>query len=285
LFERSKTAGAELAASDLGRAAELDSHGGLYDYFAALRLDRAPPAANPMGRDRPDADSSATLHFERAASVQPFMPIVLAPYGRFLLRGDRPCESIDALETAVSLDFYFTMAHYDLANAYRLCGHSRKSKAEGAIAILTQPALSFATAWREGDAAFLRECLAIASTWAFRWEVAMESPDNEFHATLLRFLEKRSSELSGEEAIVAAFTLSDTVGADLPGDPFAFLFQRRSPYFALTEIPLSAPASGSWAPNGIGAIRQLRALSFEEVREAYRGEQLERLMASLGEFD
>ena len=282
LFERSKTAEAAAAANDLASAANLDERGGLYDFFVALRLDRSPRPASLPPDLREGVRASAEHHFRRAATLQPFMPIVIAPYGRFLLRSNRPCESIDALETAVSLDYYFSMAHYDLANAYRLCGRSDMAESQCAIAILTQPALSFASAWQNPDRKFLHDCVALSISWLLAWEHSALEADDEAHTTLLHFLEKREQALTGDEAIAAEFTLSDAVGTDLPGDPFAFLFHRRSPYFVITEIPLSAPASGSWAPNGIGSIRGLSGVTFEQVREAYRRGRLDSFVRALG---
>lgn len=283
LFERSKTAEAGAAAKDLADAANLDARGGLYDFFAALRLDRSPRLAGLPSELRAGVRASAEHHFRRAATLQPFMPIVIAPYGRFLLRDSRPCESMQALETAASLDFYFSMAHYDLANAYRLCGRRDMAEAQCAIAILTQPALSFARAWQDPDREFLHGCVALSKRWLQAWGPRPTENEGDSYTRLLHFLEKREHALTGKESIVAEFTLSDGVGTDLPGDPFAFLFHRGSPYFAITEIPLSAPASGSWAPDGIGSIRGLSAVTFDQVRDAYRRGQLDGLVRRLGQ--
>ena len=70
----------------------------------------------------------------------------------------------------------------------------------------------------------------------------------------------------------------------LVDDPFPFIFHRRSPHFETTRIRIDGLAAGTWAPQGIGSFRWLKAFTYDTVLTAYDHQELKSLMISIGKL-
>jgi len=264
------------AAQSLIRASLLDARGGFYDAAAAIRVQellKGSPA------DEPFLLQAATNHYGRALSQNSWSPQLLAAYGGFLLRHARNCESITVLEKAVSLDFYFSLSHFDLANAYRSCGSMEQAVSEAGIAVLTTPMTVFSTEWRRNPQ-FLDDALDTALRWLDEGKPDSALPAREQVRRLKVFLHGvRAAPVGGHSQ--ATLNLSEPVAEQLTSDPFAYVFQRQSPVFEPIEIQLVALDSGTWTPEGIGRIAHLRSMTYDTIVKAYKQRTLDGLLRSL----
>jgi hypothetical protein len=209
----------------------------------------------------------------------PWSSQILAAEGSLLLGTGRDCEAIGPLEKAVSLDFYFCLAHFNLANAYLSCRSPNQAIAETAITILTTPMAVYASSWRKNPD-LLRGALDQSLLWLDSWSDTTPA-DGEQLRRLAAFLRgSRTAAKAGR--VVAKIVLSENVADELTSDPFAYIFRRRTPTFAPTQIELDGLDSGTWAPEGIGKIRNLRPLVYSELVTAYEQRDLDDLMRSLG---
>jgi hypothetical protein len=77
------------------------------------------------------------------------------------------------------------------------------------------------------------------------------------------------------------FTMVDGVAGQLVSDPFAYIFQRRTPPFESTRIAVDGLDTGTWAPEGMGRVPGVRPLTYGEIYSAYRDKNLDQLMRSL----
>jgi O-antigen ligase len=266
------------------RAGLMDSRGGFYDAVAAFRIDQVfgdsgQDTSPGTDFDRPFLLRAAENHYRRALDANPQSPQLTAAYGDFLMRAKRPCDAIQILERAVSLDFYFSLSHFNLANAYAVCRHGSQAADEAGIAILTMPTLAYATQWRS-DPAFLEHALDKSWEWINGWKVARWPADVEKFRRLDAFVQAVRSKPTAGQRRVQIF-LSEQIAPGLISDPFAYIFQRRSPSFGLTRIEIDGLDTGTWTPEGMGQMKSLRPLRYPEITAAYREGGLDALMRSL----
>jgi tetratricopeptide (TPR) repeat protein len=220
----------------------------------------------------------ADYHYQKALARNPWSPQVLASYGNFLM-STNACKAIAPLEKAVSLDFYFSLSHFDLANSYLSCGPREQAVAEAAVAILTAPSTAYASRWRTNP-----EFLAAVLEQSLRW---LESWDSEGSTAIDREQLRRLTDFvrrarATPEAPSHTMVILSGKFADQPdSDPFAYIFQRRTPAFETTEIEVGGFNSETRAPEGIGHVRCLRSLLYGELDLAYRNHKLDDLMCSL----
>ena len=266
------------------RAGLMDSRGGFYDAAAAFRIDKiirdsgrdTSPGTND---DQPFLLRAAENHYRRALDANPQSPQLTAAYGDFLMRAKRPCDAIAILERAVSLDFYFSLSHFNLANAYAVCRSGSQAADEAGIAILTMPTLAYSTQWRN-DPAFLEHALDKSWEWISGWKVARWPADVEKFRRLDAFIQAVRSKPTAGQRRVQIF-LSEQIAPGLTSDPFAYILQRRSPSFGLTRIEIDGLDTGTWTPEGMGQIKSLRPLRYPEIAAAYQDRSLDALMRSL----
>lgn len=270
------------------RAGLMDSRGGFYDAAAAFKIDNI---LRDNGHDTsPSTHDDQTFllgaaenHYRRALAANPQSPQLTAAYGDFLMRAKRPCDAIAILQRAVSLDFYFSLSHFNLANAYAVCrsGSQNATQAadEAGIAILTMPTLAYSTQWRN-DPAFLQQALDKSWEWISGWKVARWPADVEKFRRLDAFVQAVRARPTAGQRRVEIF-LSEQIAPGLTSDPFAYIFQRRSPSFGLTRIEIDGLDTGTWTPEGMGQIKSLRPLHDPEIAAAYRDRSLDALMRSL----
>ena len=267
--------------SRIVRASILDSRSGVYDLAAALRIEHL---YWEQGRGTADSGfllEAAERHYVKTLNQQQFMPSAHAVYGAFLLRTKRPCHAISPLQKAVSLDFFYSYSHFDLANALRECGDQEMARREAAVALMTNPSFAYASAWR-AKPEFLRAALTQASEWLTGWS---RFSDRRQLRSLSDFFDARLRNISATETVSAHLTFSDFVATELSDDPFAFIFQRRMIPFAATEILIDGLTSGTWAPGGIGAFGAfpfLNRLTYPEVLAAYANNDLDELVCYIG---
>ncbi|MCU1275297.1 MAG: hypothetical protein JWO48_2728, partial [Bryobacterales bacterium] len=223
LLANSNRQEAHQAVQSVIRASLLDPRGGFYDFVAAHKIDQM---LKDDARDRSSQLQLADYHYQKALARNPWSPQVLATYGNFLL-GTGACGAVATLEKAVSLDFYFSLSHFDLANAYLSCGPRQQAVEEAAVAILTTPATAYASRWR-GDSEFLAAALDQSLRWLEGWDSkGCTAIDREQLRRLADFVRRaRTTPVPPSHTMVI---LSDTF-TDQPGsDPFAYIFQRRTP--------------------------------------------------------
>jgi tetratricopeptide (TPR) repeat protein len=257
------------------RAGIVDSRGGFYDAVAALKIDQLSNGS----ADKAFLLRAADNHYRRELDLNPWSPQIIAAYGDFLIRAGRPCEAIATLERSVSLDFYFSLSHFNLANAYASCRSSDQAATEAGIAILTTPTLAYSTEWRNNPI-FLERALDESWKWISVWKTGSSPEDGEKRRRLEDFVRAvRAAPHAGQVRVKIA--LSEQVAAQLISDPFAYIFQRRSPLFEPTRIEIDGVETGSWAPEGIGHMRSLRSLRYGELSSAYEQKATGALMRSL----
>jgi len=262
----------------------MDSRGGFYDAAAAFGVDKIiRDSGHDNSYDQTFLLQAAENHYRRALDANPQSPQLTAAYGDFLMRANRPCDAIQILERAVSLDFYFSLSHFNLANAYAVCrsGGQNATQAadEAGIAILAMPTLAYSTQWRN-DPAFLEHALDKSWEWVSQWEVARWPADVEKFRRLDAFVQAVRARPTAGQRRVQIF-LSEQIAPGLTSDPFAYIFQRRSPSFGLTRIEIDGLDTGTWTPEGMGQIKSLRPLRDPEIAAAYRDRSLDALMRSL----
>jgi len=275
LLAHSANQSAKEAIEDTLRAGIVDSRGGFYDAIAAMRIDQISNGS----KDRAFLVGAADNHFRLALDLNPWSSHLTAAYGDFLMRSHRECEAIETLEKAVSLDFYFSLSHFHLANAYAACRSGDQAAAEAGIAILTTPTLAYATKWRN-DPVFLEHALDRSLEWMSEWKASSSPVDREKLRRLEGFLRAtRAAPLAGVARV--KIILSELVGTQLISDPFAFIFQRRSPPFEPTRIEIDGVDTGSWTPEGIGHITSLRSLRYAELSSLYQRQTVYTMMGSL----
>ncbi len=259
------------------RATALDPAGGVYDLGAALRIEKLYFEGEHAAADASFLRDAADRHYLEALQHQGLISSSTAAFGRFLLRSGRPCRAAEFLRRAVSLDFFNSYSHYELANAYRACGNPKMANQAAAVALITNPAVANASAWRS-EPEFLRAALRQSTAWLDRWADLRER--GEVRA-IVGFLNERSRRLGGKQVVAAHITLSDLVATEIRDDPYAFIFQRKMIPFAASEIAVDGLLSGSWSPQGIGAFSQLQAVRYGEVLEAYESRNLSSLMCKV----
>jgi len=262
------------------RAGLMDSRGGFYDAAAAFGIDKLTrDSRRGPNYDQPFLLEAAGNHYRRALDANPQSLQLTAAYGDFLMRAKKPCDAIEILERAVSLDFYFSLSHFNLANAYALCGSASQADDEAGIAILTMPTLAYSTQWRN-DPAFLGRALDKSWEWVSSWKVARWPADVEKFRRLDAFVQAvRAGPTAGHRRI--QIFLAEQIAPGLISDPFAYIFHRRSPSYELTRIEIDGLDSGTWTPEGMGQIKSLRPLRDPEIAAAYQGRSLDALMRSL----
>jgi hypothetical protein len=118
LLARSSAEPERKAVDSTLRANLLDFRGGFYDAVAAVRIDHLLMSVGQGSTDAPFLLDAAERHYRRSLEPDPFAPQITAAQGSLLQRAGKICDSIAPLETAASLDFYFSLAHFNLANAY-----------------------------------------------------------------------------------------------------------------------------------------------------------------------
>lgn len=143
------------------------------------------------------------------------MPSAHAVYGSFLLRTKRACDAITPLQKAVSLDFFYSYSHFDLANALQECGHQEMARRQAAVTLMTNPSFAYASAWR-AKPEFLRAALTQASEWLVRWN---RFSDRHEVRLLSDFFDARLLKTGGTETVSAHLTFSDFVATELSDDP------------------------------------------------------------------
>ena len=262
------------------RAGLLDSRGGFYDAVAAFRIDNIiRDGGHEAGSDQSFLLRAAENHYRRALDANPQSPQLTAAYGDFLMRAKRPCDAIGILEQAVSLDFYFSLSHFNLANAYSVCRSGSQAADEAGIAILTMPTLAYSTQWRN-DPPFLQRALDKSWVWVSGWKVARWPADVEKLRRLNAFVKAvREGPVAGQRRV--QIFVSEQIAPGLASDPFEYIFQRRSPSFGFTRIEIDGLDTGTWTPEGMGQIKSLRPLRDTEIAVAYRDRSLDALMHSL----
>ena len=262
------------------RAGLMDSRGGFYDAAAAFRIDEIiRVSGHDTNSDQSFLLQAAENHYRRALDANPQSPQLTAAYGDFLMRAKRPCDAIAILERAVRLDFYFSLSHFNLANAYAVCRSGSQAADEAGIAILTMPTLAYSTQWRN-DPAFLQHALDKSGEWVSGWKVASWQADVEKFRRLDAFVQAVRAKPTAGQRRVQIF-LSEQIAPGLTADPFAYIFERRSPSFGLTQIEIDGLDTGTWTPEGMGQIKSLRPLRDAEIAAAYQGRSLDALMRSL----
>lgn len=257
------------------RAGILDSRGGFYDAVTALRIDQF----RNNGEDEAFLLNAADYHYRQSLNSNPWSPQITAAYGDFLMRSRRPCEAIETLERAVSLDFYFSLSHFNLANAYAVCRSGDQAATEAGVAILTTPALVYSKKWR-ADHVLLEHALDKSLEWLHAWGTSLSALDGEQLRRLEDFVRAVRDDPVGGQAR-AKIVLSEQVAAQLISDPFAYIFHRGSPRFEPTRVEIEGLDKGTWTPEGIGQIRSLRTLKYAELLSAYQQQRIQALMHSL----
>ncbi|MBZ5676127.1 MAG: O-antigen ligase family protein [Acidobacteriia bacterium] len=262
------------------RAGLMDSRGGFYDAAAAFRIDKIiRDSGHDTNYDQPFLLRAAENHYRRALDANPQSPQLTAAYGDFLMRAKRPCDAIEILERAVRLDFYFSLSHFNLANAYAVCRSGSQAADEAGIAILAMPTLAYSTQWRN-DPAFLERALDKSWDWISGWKVARWPEDVEKFRRLDAFVQAvRAGPTAGQRRV--QIFLSEQIAPGLTADPFAYIFQRRSPPYGLTRVEIDGLDTGTWTPEGMGQMKSLRPLRETEIAAAYQGRSLDALMRSL----
>jgi hypothetical protein len=261
------------------RASLLDFRCGFYDAVAAVRIDRLLMNAGQHSADTAFLLEAAERHYRRALEPDPWAPQITAAQGSLLQRAGKICDSIEPLEKAASLDFYFSLAHFNLANAYAACAAMEQATAEAAITLMTNPGTAFATQWR-ANPAFLTAALDQSLRWLDSWNWKSIPGNGEKLRRLDAFLRAvRESPLKGKRLV--EFTMVDGVAGQLVSDPFAYVFQRRTPAFESTRIEVDGLDTGTWAPEGMGRVPGVRPLTYAEIHSAYRDRKLDELMRSL----
>jgi len=279
LLAKSSTEPERKAIDSTLRASLLDFRAGFYDAVAAVRIDQL---LMNTGKDSADAaflQQAAERHYRRALEPDPWAPQITAAQGSLLQRAGKICDSVEPLEKAASLDFYFSLAHFNLANAYAACVTMEQATAEAAITLMTNPGTAFATQWR-ANPAFLIAALDQSLRWIDSWNWKSIPGNSEKLRRLDAFLRAvRESPQKGQRQV--AFTMVDGVAGQLVSDPFAYMFQRRTPPFESTRIEVDGLDTGTWAPEGMGRIPGVRPLTYAEIHSAYREQKLDELMRSL----
>jgi len=285
LLARSNRQAGNQGVESVLRAGLIDSRGGFYDAAAAFRIDqiirdRGHDANTFTKDDQSFLLGAAENHYRRALDANPQSPQLTAAYGDFLMRAQRPCDAVEILERAVSLDFYFSMSHFNLANAYAVCRPQSPGAAdEAGIAILAMPTLAYSTQWRN-DPAFLEHALDKSWEWISVWKDARWPADVEKFRRLNAFVEAVRAKPTAGQRRVEIF-LSEQIAPGLTSDPFAYIFHRRSPSYGLTQVEIDGLDTGTWTPEGMGQIKSLRPLRESEIAAAYKGRNLDALMRSL----
>jgi hypothetical protein len=144
---------------------------------------------------------------------------------------------------------------------------------------MTTPATAYAARWRTNP-----EFLGLASDqslrWLDGWNRGSVRKEPEKVNRLLDFLRAvKDDPIKGRRQIT--FALVEGVAGDLISDPFAYMVHRRTPAFESTRIEVEGLDSGTWTPEGIGRIKGLRPITFDEVQSAYKTRTLDRLMRSV----
>ena len=261
------------------RASLLDPRGGFYDAVAAVRIDRLLMNAGKESADAAFLLEAAERHYRRSLDPDPWAPQITAAQGSLLQRAGKICDSIEPLEKAASLDFYFSLAHFNLANAYAACMTMEQATAEAAITLMTNPGTAYATQWR-ANPAFLTSALDQSLRWLDSWNWKSIPGNSEKLRRLDAFLRAvREAPQKGQRQV--AFTMVDGVAGQLVSDPFAYIFQRRTPPFESTRIAVDGLDTGTWAPEGMGRVPGVRPLTYGEIQSAYRERKLDELMRSL----
>ena len=178
------------------------------------------------------------------------MPSAHAVYGSFLLRTKRACDAITPLQKAVSLDFFYSYSHFDLANALQECGHQEMARRQAAVTLMTNPSFAYASAWR-AKPEFLRAALTQASEWLVRWN---RFSDRHEVRLLSDFFDARLLKTGGTETVSAHLTFSDFVATELSDDPVgeAHLADQCS-YLGRDLRPFPGRACGSSIANRDGS--------------------------------
>jgi len=275
LLSRSVNQSANKAIESVLRAGIVDSRGGFYDAVAALGIEQF----SNNGKDHSFLLHAADDHYRRALAPNPWSPQLTAAYGDFLIRSQRQCDAIQTLERAVSLDFYFSLSHFNLANAYASCGSGDQAVTEAGVAILTNPTLVYSTKWRN-DPMLLERALDKSLEWMRGWKFSSFPEDREKLRRLEDFVQAvRAVPVAGQARV--KIVLSERVATQLISDPFAYIFHRRSPSFEPTRIEIDGLDTGTWAPEGIGQMKALRSLRYAELSSAYQQQSVNALMRSL----
>ena len=235
------------------RASLLDFRCGFYNAVAAVRIDQLLMNAGTQNADAPFLLEAAERHYRRSLEPDPWAPQITAAQGSLLLRAGKTCDAIEPLEKAASLDFYFSLAHFNLANAYAACLPMEQATAEAAITLMTTPGTAFATQWR-ANPAFLTGALDQSLRWLDSWNWKSIPGNSEKLRRLDAFLRAvREAPLKGRRQV--AFTMVDGVAGQLVSDPFAYMFQRRTPAFESTRIEVDGLDTGTWAPEALAVSR------------------------------
>jgi Tfp pilus assembly protein PilF len=262
----------------LVRASILDSRSGVYDLAAALRMEHLYWEQVGETSNSRLLFEAAEGHYVKTLNQQTFIPSVHAVYGSFLLRTRRACNAIVPLRKAVSLDFFYSYSHFDLANALLECGDQEMARRQAAVTLMTNPSFAFASVWRTRPE-FLRAALTQASDWLARWS---RFSDRRQVRLLSDFFASRLRNMGRTERISAQLTFSDPVATELSDDPFAFIFQRRMIPFIATEVLIDGVASGTWTPEGIGSLSFLNRVTYPRVLASYENGDLGELMCHVG---
>jgi hypothetical protein len=279
LLARSSAEPERKAVDSTLRASLLDFRGGFYNAAAAVRIDHLLMSVGKESADAAFLQDAAERHYRRSLEPDPFAPQITAAQGSLLQRAGKICDSIAPLETAASLDFYFSLAHFNLANAYAACQLPEQATAEAAITLMTNPGTAFATHWR-ANPAFLTAALDLSLRWMDSWNWKSIPGNSEKLRRLDAFLRAvREAPQKGQRQV--AFTMVDGVASQLVSDPFAYIFQRRTPPFESTRIAVDGLDTGTWAPEGMGRVPGVRPLTYTEIYSAYRERKLDPLMRSL----
>jgi len=281
LLSRATSEPERAAVGSLIRSSLLDPRAGFYDAMAALQIDRILRGIGKNETDVPFLLKAADGHYVHFLERNPWEMQIAAARGNLLLRNGRSCDAIEPLERAASLDFYFSISHFNLANAYSLCDPGMHDAAveEAAISLMTTPPTAFASQWRTHPA-LLEAALDQSLRWLDSWNWRSGGLQTEKLNRLRDFLRGvRANPLQGRRQVT--FALVEKVSGDLITDPFAYILQRKTPPYEFTRIELDGLDTGTWTPEGIGRIKGLRSLTFAEVRSAYQTGKLDRLMRSV----
>lgn len=228
LLAKSNRQEAHQALQSIIQASLVDPRGGFYDFVAAHKIDEMSKNAKNVN---PSQAQSADYYYQEALARNPWSPQVLASYGNYLVRTGS-CDAIAVLEKGVSLDFYFSLSHFDLANAYQSCGRTEQAIAEAAVAILTAPAAAYASRWTT-NSKFLTAALDQSLQWLGSWDSrGCTVADHEKLRRLANFV--RSVRANPAAASGNTVTLSQKFADRPDSDPFAYIFQRKTPIFETT---------------------------------------------------
>jgi hypothetical protein len=281
LLARNTSEPERMAVGSVIRASALNSRAGFYDAIAALRIDRLLLRTGDDGADAPFLFEAADRHYKQSLQRSAWVGQIAAARGNLLLREGGGCDALGPLERAASLDFYFSLSHFSLANAYASCLPLVQEQAvtEAAIALMTTPATAYATQWRTNPE-FLGRALDQTLRWIDGWNWRSARVETEKLTRLENFLRAvRNNPLKGRRQVT--FALVEGMAGELISDPFAYMFQRRTPAFESTRIEVDGLDSGTWTPEGIGHIKGLRSLTYDEVRSAYSTRKLDQLLRSV----